>query len=368
MNVGVKSKEYNYGIEVLRIVSMIMVVVLHVLGQGGILNNAPFVSPQYHVAWALECLSYCAVNCYALISGYVMVDSTFKYRKIVMLWLQAAFYSVGITLLFLVMGMGNIDTYTLVCSFFPILTKRWWYLTAYAGMFFLIPFMNILLKNLNKKELIMLNISVIGVFSCVGTLMSKLMGDIFNLEFGYSVWWLCILYLIGASLKIFKDRLKGKKKQIFLGWCICNVITILVHNISVYLPEGFPGGALIPEMLVNYISPTIVGSAICLVILFSDLKIEKMKIRKGIKFISGLTFGVYLIHVDPRIWSLIEGRFATYGLLPVVEMVSMICVSVFAIFIGCMLIEAVRSWLFKVLKVKESVNRVIDCIQQKLSI
>ena len=74
-------RERNYGIDLLRIVSMLMVVVLHVLGQGGVLKTSTPLSIGYSVAWILEIAAYCAVNCYALISGYVGVNSKFKYYE-----------------------------------------------------------------------------------------------------------------------------------------------------------------------------------------------------------------------------------------------------------------------------------------------
>ena len=74
-------KERNLGIDLLRIISMLMIVVLHVLKKGGILENAEVNSAHYYVAWVLEALCIGAVNCYALISGYVGVNSKIKYHK-----------------------------------------------------------------------------------------------------------------------------------------------------------------------------------------------------------------------------------------------------------------------------------------------
>ena len=56
-NFNVIKPERNYGIDLLRIFAMFMVVVLHCLGQGGILNNATLNSVQYKFAWFMEILS-----------------------------------------------------------------------------------------------------------------------------------------------------------------------------------------------------------------------------------------------------------------------------------------------------------------------
>ncbi len=46
--------ERNSGIDLLKTVSMFMVVMLHVLGQGGVLKALPFASVQYFVARFIE--------------------------------------------------------------------------------------------------------------------------------------------------------------------------------------------------------------------------------------------------------------------------------------------------------------------------
>ena len=79
-------KERNYGIDLLRIVTMFMIVNLHVFWYGGILKseNLYFLSAKYNIVWILEIICYVAVNCYALISGFVGIESRYKYSNIVL--------------------------------------------------------------------------------------------------------------------------------------------------------------------------------------------------------------------------------------------------------------------------------------------
>ena len=63
----------NIGIDLLKIVSMLMIVTLHMLGHGGVLDNMPPMSRCYQVAWLIEIACYGAVNCYALASGFLTV-------------------------------------------------------------------------------------------------------------------------------------------------------------------------------------------------------------------------------------------------------------------------------------------------------
>ena len=46
-------KTRNYGIDFLRMISLIMIVMLHTLGHGGILRSVSFLSVHYQIAWLL---------------------------------------------------------------------------------------------------------------------------------------------------------------------------------------------------------------------------------------------------------------------------------------------------------------------------
>ena len=69
-------KKRNYGIDLLRMLSMFMIVNLHVLGQGGAMVRIVGDEAGYYAAWFLETCAYCAVDCYGLISGYVGVNGS----------------------------------------------------------------------------------------------------------------------------------------------------------------------------------------------------------------------------------------------------------------------------------------------------
>lgn len=68
----------NWGIDALRIIAMLMIVTWHILWHGGILESTQVSSAQYYIAWYIAMLTFGAVNCYGLISGYVGVQSKFK--------------------------------------------------------------------------------------------------------------------------------------------------------------------------------------------------------------------------------------------------------------------------------------------------
>ena len=63
--------EHNYGIDLLRIVAMFYIVVLHVTGYGGV-NSSVSSKVAVGIVTFIRAGAFCAVNCYALISGLVL--------------------------------------------------------------------------------------------------------------------------------------------------------------------------------------------------------------------------------------------------------------------------------------------------------
>lgn len=205
----------NAGIDLLKILSMFMVIILHVNLASGFLAVQDGFPCSYQVAWILEIISYCAVNCYALVSGYVGSQHGFKLKNIFNLWICVVFYSVIITIGYVIITEDFQINY-LVKAIFPIIFDQYWFFTAYFCMFFFIPLMNLFIKMLSIYQKKVLCSLLIGIFSVLGIVSIRANPG------GYTVIWMIILYLIGASLNslnLFEDR-----KCIWGGICsVCNI-------------------------------------------------------------------------------------------------------------------------------------------------
>ena len=66
----------------------------------GLSAALPF-SLAYDLAWLVEAAAYCAVDCFALISGYVGYGRRHGCAGLASLCAQTAFYTLGATLAFL---------------------------------------------------------------------------------------------------------------------------------------------------------------------------------------------------------------------------------------------------------------------------
>lgn len=126
----------NYGIDLLRIVSMFLVVTLHVLGGGGVLSAAQ--GTQLSVSWLIEIAAYCAVDCYAIISGFVCyreAETKYHYTKYISFWVPIFTYSFGITLCTFILKPEDHGFGELIRAALPISTSAYWYANAYTGLF-----------------------------------------------------------------------------------------------------------------------------------------------------------------------------------------------------------------------------------------
>ena len=146
-------EERNYGIDLLRIVSMMMVVLLHVLGQGGILDGSDPLTVKSETAWLLEIGAYSAVNIYAMISGYVGYGRKYKYSGLVYLYFQVLFYTVPTTIIFYIYRPELVNLKGKRELLFPFAYNTYWYFTAYFCLAFFIPFLNMMLERLDRAEL-----------------------------------------------------------------------------------------------------------------------------------------------------------------------------------------------------------------------
>lgn len=333
-------RERNYGIDLLRIVAMMMVVLLHVINQGGVLNATSENFVNHSIAAFFVAAAYGAVNCYALVSGYVGMSSKTKYANILQLFLQVIFYTLTITTVFYYLRPGTVEKKDIISAFLPVSNESYWYFTAYFGMFFFSPFFNKMLNCLTKKEaktLVVTIVLILSVFPCI------FMKDVFKSEWGYSVIWLSALYILGGCIKIIEPERKIKKLPAFL---------IFVVSVSITFASTYLSGINKYTFLLTYTSPTVLISALALLVLFSQMNIKKRS-KKVIGFLSPLAFGVYLIHTEPYVWNnILVGSFGQLGNYTPAKLVISIFAAVFAIWFVCSLIDYLRLLIFKLLHIK----------------
>lgn len=353
----------NYGIDALRIVSMIMIIMLHVLRHGGILSATEYGSSKYFIAWFLEIAAYCSVNCYALISGYVGVHSKHRYSNIIYLWIQTIFYSVTISIVFKVFIPETVSFGSMMFSFFPFLSRQYWYFTCYVVLFFFIPILNAALEHMEKKGLQITLITIVGLLSIIQPVSNLLFGDVFVINEGFSPWWLMVLYLVGGYIRRYGlfDNVRTIVFPLFYFGCV--LLTWISKTVIPLINADFING--LDNVLVSYTSIPILGAAIFLLLFFERISINKTW-NTIIFRLSPLAFSVYLIHDNTLIKeTLIRDKFIWVTKVPVYQMIAIIIAVVLGIYLLCSLIDLLRYHLFRIIRLKENLIYVENKVLKK---
>lgn len=340
-------KERNYGVDALRLFSMYMIVVLHIQNKGGATVGIGFTSPTGLAVGLVHSFVYCCVDCFALISGYVGVssgDKPFHFDRYIRLWIQVCLYSFGISLAFRLINPALVSSEYVLNSLLPIQFNRYWYFTAYTGLFLLMPGLNVFLCHCEQRALdLCVFVLTAGfiVYPCI------IGADPFGLNDGYSFAWLAILYVIGGWAK--KHAVPEHMGWLRSGLCLAGCL--LATWISVPLFEG---------RLLSFSSPTVAGTAFALLALFA-LAHPKPKFQKLIAFLSPAAFGVYLIHMHPVLWDqCLSQRFTWITRFPgwLIPLLILGCAA--ALFTICLMIERVRLTVFRAAGIDAFITRFCD--------
>ncbi len=354
-------KERNYGVDLLRIVSMVMVSAIHVFGHSGILIEDK-ITVRGQLAWFFYIFCFCAVNCYALISGYVGITSKFKISNLVYLWLQVVFLSLLTTLVTRFVMPGTVGLKDFLVAVLPVTFSKYWYFTAYFALFLFMPFLNFLLNRFSNRGMGLLLLAITVLFTGLSTIRE----DVFNLDNGYSVVWLVLLYLIGGYIK--KNNLLGKVQTWKLRVALIGIVAftwlsklvISLVTLKVFDKIKFSG------LLIGYTSPTILAIAVLFLCIFSRKSFSKKPLF--ISFVAPLTFGIYITQMDsPFIWKTIMDKTEIFTELnPMISLLAVLLATV-AVFLVCGLADLCRLGLFTLLRVKKHLIRAENGIRNKMS-
>ena len=360
---GQKS-ERNMGVELFRIVSMILVILLHVLGHGGVRGYSEHLSTNYLVARFLETVAYCSVNCYAIISGFANVKSKFKFRRFIHLWLETVVL-LAVSLAFVDIFVPSVEVAKewWLGAFFPLTRRELWYLCAYFFMFPLIPLLNKGLLALNRWQhiLVIVWLQAPTIFKLI---MNK---DNYVLGAGYSAIWLICLYVIGAYFRIYGAPKWAKWFVTLPTFLIAAIIPWLK---LIYAEMQYKEGLLektselyqYRDNLISYVSPFMVIMATMLLIFFMQVKIRFKPTKFIISNLGKSTWGIFVLHVGSAgwYWEDLWHYFRKFADYPTPKMLLAVFVTVMLIFLITALITLDKIYLFKLFRIDQGIEWLAD--------
>jgi len=343
------SPQRDTGIELLRIVAMILIIAYHFSVHGGwTFDGLSFNSVLVNV---LAMGGNLGVNIFVVITGFYSVYSGFSTKRIARLLFQVTTYSVVLYAVSVVCSAQPISLSNVICALFPLLGNKYWFFVTYFLLQCLVPFLNAAIKNITQKQ----HATVVLLLWIVWSVLPTTIGHIVPFSTNsYSDLGLFIMfYLFGAYLRKYPFKLMNKKKcSIALMTTVS--ITFIVSRIIVAIFESFEELSLFEKLIyfggrflgsiwkASFLPPILAG------LFFISFKQLNPKPNKLLYAVASATFGVYLIHDNDMmrryLWDRIiqtnvhqniaSTKFALYAALSIV-----------IVFIVCTIIEIVRKTL-----------------------
>lgn len=356
------TKERNVSIDILKILSMAMVIILHTKTYGLMGVNFEPTDGLYWIIWTMHFLSLVAVNCFVLISGYFtsVSESAFSLKKPLKLWLQVEICSVGIYLILCAVPNNGIDFGfgQFLVQLLPIMSNQYWFFTCFFVLMIISPFLNRFINTMEQKELKRCILIILSLFVLVPSL--NIFDDSFDTSNGYSLAWFVVLYLVAAYLR----RYPLPKKPYGIFYLAVTVFSVLSYTLLDKLNDFLPLFGQVKTILVRYNSATVFVSSVCLFLFFLQHPIKpKRFIGKFISGISAVSFTVYLIHEHPAIRDVLWGDtiklYETTNNIP--SFLLRVFLSVIVIFVVGALLGKIFSAIINtgeklIYKIKQSVN------------
>ena len=353
MNVKESQNVRDSNYELMRVISMCMIVIWHILLHG--LVEVQSTGILSFVIYLLEAFLVVHVNSYILVTGYYQCRKKFQLKKLIALNNQSWFYRIIIMFILCGNGMIEIRRKEFFQAFFPLDYATYWFVQMYLFLYCFSPFLNRLIEKISKKEFQVLLMICLVAFSILPTISMQVMIPI---EKGHSLMSMVFMYLLGAYFRyypiqesrILKVNTRCKNQLLFLlGFIIFSTIHFLLLCFGKVLLTGGEISQYVGETIqfsfLSYGNPFVIISSLMYFFWFGTLEIKS----KFINRISSLTLGVYLIHDNPymRQWlypfiGFVEGKVYT-GIL----IIGKVFLCAIVIFIICAFLEWIRQLLFK---------------------
>ena len=276
-----EQKKYNYGIDIIRIIAMMLVVVVHSTTFNNWISSE--VSIVNFFVGAGRFLAFTCVPLFIVLTGYLTKNKTPNakyYKKIIRVLLEYLICSVliGIFKIFYLNQEFTIWTFCKGILYFNLADYSW-YINMYIGLFLLAPFFNILYNNLaNFKIKTLLIIILVTVFALPGTT------KIFSWNY-WTVGYPIMYYFIGCYLKDVNLEFKRKNLYMFLAL----IFLIGVETLITIFQVDF----IVTQ---NYENVFCVFVTVLLFLLLKDLfVIRKNKVVKLCRAIANVSLSFFLL-------------------------------------------------------------------------
>lgn len=361
----IQKKERQSGIELLKIFAIILIILSHTISTIGTPTNIftntskaffniNLTSNNPEIIF-LIILKYfvCAGNfIFMICTAWFLIDShKTKKSKVLNLIIDVFIISVFFLILLSLNGV-NIEKKLIIKSIFPTIFANNWYITCYILIYMIHPFLNIIIENIEKRKLLLLDIILFFVYFGICWIQQ---GILFNTDF---IIFLAV-YFLTAYIKKYMIKFNKNIKQNILVTIVSSILIIvlaLLLNTLGNNVEFLHDKAL---KLYNMSNPLVLLLSFSLFNIFKEMKF----INKTINYISSLSMLIYVIHenllvrtyIRPLIYVEIFNKFGH----------NMLVLQVFCLVILIFVTSIIASILYKA-SIQKVTKKISDSIVPKI--
>ncbi len=313
-----KKRTRNSSIELLRILMMMQIIFLHISDYGDYTDIAKALGGHTELAyWIIWLMCRCPVYVFIIIMGYFLSTSKpeFNVKRILKCYLPMYFYSVAIPVIYGIIKPGVVTKEQYLKVFVPFLSRTWYFMTLYLLVLVLSPFLNRMVKGLDRKNFLIL----IGICFCLFSIWQPIsmlepfegiigIKKILSTQGGKSLYDFIYMYLLGAYLRkyhLFRTHDNTPDGSIWNNPLPYLLGFLLLGMVNVFLVYTYPDVGI--EDVIGYNdNPLVVLQCVCIFRTFEKLDLTKFeKAGRVINYISAGNLGIYMIHEHPLIRTLI---------------------------------------------------------------
>lgn len=307
-----KEVKRESNLEILRIISMIMIIMHHYAYYSGFIWEDAITVNRIIVNF-FQMFGKLGVVIFILISGYFYDKTKFKLKKLLNLFLQVWFFSIIGLIIGIIIDSDKLNITNIIKSIFPISFSTYWFASCYILIYIFSPFLKKIVNNISKRDYkILLTIMLLIWFVYATIQKVETYSNVFIT--------LIVIYLIGGYLKkydiSFLNSIKNNIKIniIIIIIFIMNIIMIGIELFAIKIP-------FLQDKWMYFNGERSIFVLILAILLFSIFKNLNIKNNKIINKIATTTFGIYLVHENvffkDIIWNkIIQGnKFANSPLL-----------------------------------------------------
>lgn len=322
-------------IELFRIITMITIVAHHYVVNSGLLEvmyKEPYSTNSIFL-FILGAWGKIGINCFVFITGYFMCKSNITAQKFAKLFCEVIFYRIAIYTVFAICGYERVSLGVIIKLLIPVKSVTDNFTGCYLIFFLFIPFVNILLNNIDKKKHILLIILSLFTYSLLASFPE------FNVTMNY-VSWFIVLYFISSFVRLYPMNIFLKT----LFWGGISIISIFISVASILFCLKIKDHFGIYDAFYFIVDSNKLLAVITSFSLFMFFKNIKVPYNKFINTVASSTFGVLLIHANSdtmRQW-LWRDTLNNVGMYNSPYLYVHAIGSVLSIFIICVMIDQIR--------------------------